>query len=65
MNNILNDLEFTSAVNSLAVAMSSNFKSAAELAVAATIFTQIGDTLALIAARRVLCEEIQNDSSST
>ena len=33
--------------------------SAAELALAASIFVQLGDTLATVAAEKVLCEERQ------
>ena len=52
----MNPLELTAAVTAMANAIASGL-SLPELALAASIFVQIGDTLATIAAGRALCEE--------
>ena len=49
-------LELTSAITALANAISCNL-SISELALAASLFVQLGDTLATIAASRALYEE--------
>lgn len=65
MNNFCKDLEFTTAVNTFATAIASKLESPDELAIAAAVFTQIGDTIATIAVRRELCENINNKKNST
>lgn len=52
----MNSLELTSAVTALANAISCKL-SPSEIAVVASIFVQLGDTLATIAAQKALCEE--------
>ena len=52
----MNSLELTSAVTALANAISCKL-SPSERAVVASIFVQLGDTLATIAAQNALCEE--------
>lgn len=52
----MNSLELTTAVTVLANAISCNL-TVNELAVAASIFVQIGDTLATIAAQKALSED--------
>ena len=52
----MNSLELTSAVTALANAISCKL-SPSEIAVVASIFAQLGDTLATIAAQNALCEE--------
>lgn len=47
-------LAFTTAVNTLAAAIAARL-SDSELALAAVVFTQLGDTLATIAVHRELC----------
>ena len=54
----MNSLELTSAVTALANAIACKL-SAEELALVASVFVQLGDTLATIAARDVLCENEQ------
>ena len=52
----MNSLELTAAITALANAIGYNL-SVSELALAAGIFVQIGDTLATIAAQKALSEE--------
>ena len=56
----MKSLELTSAVTALANAIASNL-TINEIALIASIFVQLGDTLSTIAAQRNLCEE-QNKS---
>ena len=49
-------LAFTTAVNTLAVAMARCLDDS-ELALAAAVLTQLGDTLATIAVQRSLCSK--------
>ena len=56
----MKSLELTSAVTALANAIASNL-TINEIALIASIFVQLGDTLSTIAARQNLCEE-QNKS---
>ena len=51
----MNSLELTSAITALANAVACKL-TLNEIALAASIFVQIGDTLATIAARQALCE---------
>ncbi len=51
----MNSLELTGAVTALANALSYKL-TADEIALLASIFSQIGDTLAVIAARESLCK---------
>ncbi|MGN0614478.1 MAG: DUF6774 domain-containing protein [Porcipelethomonas sp.] len=60
MNKFCDELEFTTAVNTLATAIASKFETADELAAAAAVIVQIGDTMDAIAARRALCEKNNN-----
>ena len=52
----MNSLELTGAVTALANAIACNL-SADEMPLLASVFVQLGDTLATIAARQALCEE--------
>ena len=52
----MNSLELTALVTALANAIACRL-TAGELALAASIFVQLGDTLATIAAGQALCEE--------
>ena len=52
----MNSLELTSAITALANTISCK-STASELALIASIFVQLGDTLATIAAQNALCEE--------
>lgn len=52
----MNSIELTSAVTALANAISLKL-STSEIAVVASVFVQLGDTLATIAAQKALCEE--------
>ena len=52
----INSLELTAAVTVLANAVSCNL-TISEIALVASLFVQLGDTLATIAAQRSLCEE--------
>ena len=52
----MNSLELTSAITALANAIACKL-SADEIALLASIFVQLGDTLATIAARENLCGE--------
>ena len=50
----MNSLEFTTAITAVANAIACNL-SEGELALVASVFVQIGDTLATIATQRALC----------
>ena len=52
----MNSLELTSAVTALANALACRLTTS-EISLLASILVQLGDTLATIAARQVLCEE--------
>ncbi len=52
----MNSLELTSAVTALANAIACK-RSPGEIALVASLFVQLGDTLATVAARQALCEE--------
>ena len=55
----MNSLNLTAAITALANALSCSL-SESELALWASVFVQIGDTLATIAAERALCEEARS-----
>lgn len=63
MKNFCRDLEFSTAVNTLAAAIAAKFDDADELTAAASIFVQIGDTMEAIAANRILCDKQKNKKS--
>ena len=50
-------LALTTAVNTLAVAVSQQLPDNEELSMLAAVLVQLGDTLATIAAQRTLCEK--------
>ena len=52
----MNSLELTSAVTALANAIACKL-TLSEIALVASLFVQLGDTLATIAASQALCEE--------
>lgn len=52
----MNSLELTAAVTAVANAIACNL-TVSELALVASLFVQLGDTLATIAAQKSLCEE--------
>ena len=54
----MNSFELTAAVTALANAIASKL-SPSEIALIASIFVQLGDTLATIAAREALCGETE------
>ena len=56
MNNCSETLELTTFINSLSVA-AANCLDDDELALAATVLTQIGDVLAVIAVQRSICNK--------
>ena len=58
----MNSLELTSAVTALANAIACKL-TVEEMALVASIFVQIGDTLATIAARNSLCQDESKDES--
>ena len=53
----MDSLGLTSAITALANAITCKL-TPSEIALVASIFVQLGDTLATIAARRTLCEEL-------
>ena len=53
----MNSLEITSAINALANVIACDLTTS-EIAFVASLFVQLGDTLATVAATRALCEEI-------
>ena len=59
----MNSLELTAAVTAMANAIACS-RTASELALIASIFVQLGDTLATIAASQALCEELTEDENS-
>ena len=59
----MNSLELTSAVTALANAIACKL-TPNEIALVASIFVQLGDTLATIAASQALCEELTKDENS-
>lgn len=50
------DLRYTTAINTIAAAIATQFESAEEQALVAAVLTQIADTVAVIAAKNVVCE---------
>ena len=52
----MNSIQLTSAVTALANAISCNL-TPNEIAFTASLFVQLGDTLATLAAQKALCEE--------
>lgn len=65
MNRFCNELEFTTAINTLATAFAAKFETTEELTAAASILVQIGETMHSIAARRDVCEKDKKLSSNT
>lgn len=63
MKNFCRDIEFSTAVNTLATAIAAKFDNVEELSAVAAIFVQIGDTMEAIAANRILCEKQKNKKS--
>ena len=59
----MNSLELTSAVTALANSIACKL-TLSEIALVASIFVQLGDTLATIAASQALCEELKEDENS-
>ena len=59
----MNSLELTAAVTAVANAIACNM-TPGELALTASLFVQLGDTLATIAAQRALCEEQTEEEKS-
>ena len=59
----MNSLELTSAVTALANSIACKL-TLSEIALVASIFVQLGDTLATIVARQALCEELTEDENS-
>ena len=57
----MRSLELTAAITALANAIACK-RTESELALIASIFVQIGDTLATIAAERGLCEKLSEKS---
>ena len=60
---MINSLELTSAVTALANAIACKL-TPNEIALVASIFVQLGDTLATIAASQAPCEELTEDENS-
>lgn len=63
MKNFCRDIEFSTAVNTVATAIAAKFDNVDELSAVAAIFVQIGDTMEAIAANRILCENKKNKKS--
>ena len=59
----MNSLELTSAVTALANAIACKL-TPNEIALVASLFVQLGDTLATIGASQALCEELTEDENS-
>ena len=59
----MNSLELTSAVTALANAIACKL-TPNEIALVASLFVQLGDTLATIVASQALCEELTEDENS-
>ena len=59
----MNSLGLTSAVTALANAIAGKL-TPSEISLIASIFVQLGDTLATIAASHALCEEAAEDGNS-
>ena len=59
----MNSLELTSAITAVANAIACKLTTS-EIALIASIFVQLGDTLATIAASHALCEERAEDENS-
>ena len=59
----MNSLELTSAITAVANAIACKLTTS-EIALVASIFVQLGDTLATIAASHALCEERAEDENS-
>ena len=59
----MNYLELTSAVTALANAIACKL-TPNEIALVASLFVQLGDTLATIVASQALCEELTEDENS-
>ena len=59
----MNSLELTSAVTALANAIACKL-TPGEIALVASLFVQLGDTLATIVASQALCEELTEDENS-
>ena len=59
----MNSLELTSAVTALANIVACKL-TPGEIALVASVFVQLGDTLATIAAGNALCEERAEDKNS-
>ena len=59
----MNSLELTSAVTALANAIACNL-TPSEIALVASLFVQLGDTLATIVASQALCEQLTEDENS-
>ena len=59
----MNSLELTSAITAVANAIACKLTTS-EITLVASIFVQLGDTLATIAASHALCEERAEDENS-
>ena len=59
----MNSLELTSAITAVANAIACKL-TPNEIALVASIFVQLGDTLATIAANQALCEELTENKNS-
>ena len=58
----MNSLELTASITALANAVACNL-TVSELALVASLFVQLGDTLATIAAGRAICEEAKEKAT--
>jgi len=61
----MNSLELTSFITLLANTISQNISDDDVLALLGNIFTQLGDTLSTISAKRVLCDKNEKNSGIT
>ena len=59
----MNSLELTSAITAVANAIACKL-TPNEIALVASLFVQLGDTLATIVASQALCEELAEDENS-
>ena len=59
----MNSTRLTSVVTALAIAIACKL-TPSEIALVASLFVQLGDTLATIAANQALCEELTENKNS-
>ena len=56
MKYFCSDLKYVTAISMIAAAIGSNFDNPDELALAAAVIAQVGDTMSTLTAKRALCD---------